>query len=136
MELTDDEILEAADRIREQRGLKVVRECAQCGASFAAASGERFCTPECQNAAAHEQDETEVSSVSRRYFADQRPDESIRDYWVRTSNGRPLRDDEIEKIDVLELIQAYWAEREPLTVDSTELIRQGREERLKQFLEQ
>lgn len=132
MELSDDEILAAADRIREQRGLRVVRECANCGTSFAAEPGERFCSTRCENA----ESRTTAAQVGAVSAGDDAKADiesrSYREHFARVAN-RPLTEADEAFIGVMERIRAYWSTREPLTVDSVDVIRQGREERLEQL---
>lgn len=144
MEMSEEEILREAERIRARRGLRVARECAVCGKSFLARAQERYCSDDCQEIA---QLETSVPPVPDPqhivYLEVPRPGESGREFVVRTRAALVARgemtaeeaeltpDDErrIEASEALDRLRERIGKRRLFDVDSTEVIRREREER-------
>jgi hypothetical protein len=129
MAMSEDEILREAARIRAGRRRRVAKTCERCGTSFIGLAQAKYCSDACRMAAARErimhteEVEHEPTIVDLR-----RPGESIREYWTRTSDG-PLSDREEEVVAALERIEAIWKKIGHPVGDSTEIIRQQREER-------
>jgi ribosomal protein S27AE len=129
MEMSEDEILEEADRIRARRGLRVARECARCSASFLASGDEQYCSGECQTAAACEASaRSQNSQVEGHSIPPSLPGESNREYLVRIA-GRPPTVEEEEVLAAMDRIAEIWDKIGCPLEDSTELIRRMREER-------
>jgi hypothetical protein len=130
MEMSEDEILEEADRIRVRRGLRVARECARCGNSFLAIGPERNCSDVVcrdavnrRNAGAPAYERTNLDRIPPMLEG-----ESYRAYFSRIAN-RPLTQEDEELLAAMERIQEIWSHLDGPFEDSTELIRREREAR-------
>lgn len=144
MELSDDEILEAADRIRTRRGLRVARECARCGVSFLAGGLERYCSEVCSDAATREHQAPTVD----QHDAITGPEslsggESIREFIVReraklvergemTADDARITDEDeafIAATTRLDDLRRTLSGSRVFDGDSTEILREEREKR-------
>lgn len=136
MEMSEEEILREAERIRARRGLRIARECASCGNSFLGNAQERYCSDACRMAAAREDTERAVPTPEHAYRVPaHRPGESEREYFTRIA-GRPPTDEEEEMFAALDRIRAIWANATGTPENSLAIIHREREARLKQLTSQ
>jgi hypothetical protein len=142
--MSEDEILEEADRIRARRGLRIARECVRCGNSFLATGQEAYCSDDCASAAQRENAERPTPDPEHvMYLEAPRPGESERDFVVRmraemvargeiTAEEAELTPDDdrrIEASEELNRLRERIGKRRLFDVDSTEVLRREREKR-------
>jgi hypothetical protein len=136
MEMSEDEILQEADRIRVKRGLRVARECGRCGDSFLGSGDERYCSNDCESASQRDVAERQHPEPQQAGALPAiHEGETYREYFTRIAS-RPLNADDEAFFDAIDRIQAMWANAKGPRRNSLELIHEGREERLRQLTSQ
>jgi hypothetical protein len=143
MVTTEEGILSEAARIRASRRRRFVKHCEVCGKPFEGIVQRRFCSDRCRMRAARGRASAPTAEIESVVLPVPREGESFRDFIVRTRaedvargeiDGNPaeLTPDQEEQIAAIERIwrrqQDFLSRHGPLE-DSTELIRQDREER-------
>ena len=131
MAMSEEDILREAARIQAGRRKRVAKTCLRCGRDFIGVAQARYCSDACRMAAAREREAQPRSDSGRPFqlpIGDRRQGESIREYFLRTTDG-PLNEREEEAIEAYERIEAIWKNIGHSVEDSTELIRRQREER-------
>ena len=144
MAMSEEEILREAGRIRANRRLRVAKNCERCGKSFGGLARAKYCSDACRMAAARERHARPAPEPEHVvYIEGKLPGESERDYIARmraklVAQGKMTpeqavitAEDErrIAAIEAMDRFRQELFERHGRLDDSTELIREMREER-------
>lgn len=149
MTTTEEAILSQAARIRAGRRKRLLKHCEVCGQPFEGIAQRRYCSDRCRMRAARGQGAAQADEFERIVLPGPREGESFREFFLRARSeeiergeieGDPsvLTPEQEEQIAALERIwqRAEKVRREHgLLDDSTEILRQQREARVRHLTE-
>jgi hypothetical protein len=147
MAMTEEEILREAARIQAARRRRVERRCEHCGTSYEGLTHSRYCSDRCRVAASRERRTTPVSTKTwdeKDLPAPQGKDESLDDYFARMRERtkqywapNPVPPEVERQTEAFERLlrtsERIMAGR-VFEEDSTEILRQSREERTAELM--
>jgi hypothetical protein len=143
MATTEEEILSHAARIQASRRRRQLKHCEVCGEPFEGIAQRRYCSDRCRMRAARGQENKPPIEFERIVLPGPLEGESFRAFYERTrsdaiargeitgdpANLTPEQEEQVAAIDRIWHRQQEILRRHGPLEDSTELIRQDREER-------